>query len=142
MTSWVGIPVPGRSFEHADRLVGYCTHLLPIRSRIVESPTFSEHLTTMKNVLLDAYQHQDYPFARLLNHLHSTRSASFSPLVSTMFNLERPITVSKMADLKTELYSPPISFTPFDLSLNVIQIGDELLLELDYSADLFDQRHR
>ncbi|MEO1373245.1 MAG: amino acid adenylation domain-containing protein [Cyanobacteria bacterium J06635_10] len=134
----VGIPSSGRSSVGSEKLVGYCAHLLPIRSCVVDNLTFSEHLDKVKNELLYAYEHQDYPFAWLLKQLKSDRDASHSPIIATIFNLERPVAVPKMFGLETEIFAPPISFTGFDISFNVIEIGSELTFNCEYNTDLFD----
>jgi non-ribosomal peptide synthetase component F len=36
------------------------------------------------------------------------------------------------------LVSPPISYAKFDINLNVIDFDSELLLQMDYSTDLFE----
>lgn len=134
----VGIPTAGRSLKGSEGLIGYCAHILPIRSCVVGCSTFSEYLIMLRNVLLDAYEHQDYPFAWLLKQLKLGWDVSHSPLVATIFNLDRPVAVPKMFGLETEIFTPPISFTGFDISFNVTEIGDELILDCDYNTDLFD----
>ncbi|KAB8320082.1 hypothetical protein SD81_000020 [Tolypothrix campylonemoides VB511288] len=63
-------------------IVGYCSHILPIRGQIVGDATFVSHLKTFKSVLLDAYEHQDYPFAKLIHKLGVNRDLSMSPFVT------------------------------------------------------------
>ncbi|MEH2067460.1 MAG: MupA/Atu3671 family FMN-dependent luciferase-like monooxygenase [Nostoc sp.] len=133
----VGISSAGRSYVGSEKLVGYCAHPLPIRSCVTEL-TFSEYLCKMKDILLKAYEHQDYPFAWLLRQLKLGRDASHSPLIATIFNFERPVAVPKMLGLETEIFAPPISFTGFDISFNIIESGDELILNCEYNTDLFD----
>ncbi|BAY50183.1 amino acid adenylation (plasmid) [Scytonema sp. HK-05] len=134
----VGIPASGRSIEGTETMVGYCSHLLPIRNHILGDASFKEHLKTQRSVLLEAYEHQDYPFAKLIDKLNIQRDASQSLLVTTTFNFDRPVDVPAMPGLQTKLLSQPISFADYDLSLNVSEINDELLLECDYNTDLFD----
>ncbi len=134
----IGIPVAGRFFEGSERLFGYCTHLLPIRSSVAKCSTFLEYLMATKDVLLDAYKYQEYPFARLLNKLNIERDLSRSPLITAIFNMEPPIAIPKMFELETSLFSQPISFTGFDISLNITEIDNELVLDCDYNTDLFN----
>jgi amino acid adenylation domain-containing protein len=134
----VGIAAAGRTLKGSEKIVGYCTHLLPIRSSLVGFPAFSEYLTTIKQTLLDAYEHQDYPFASLLNQLKLSRDPSRSSLVTATFNLEPAFGVPKMFGLDLELVSPPINYADFDIDLNVIENNGELLLEMNYSTDLFE----
>ncbi|MBD3308231.1 aminotransferase class III-fold pyridoxal phosphate-dependent enzyme, partial [candidate division KSB3 bacterium] len=134
----VGIPVAGRGLEQSDQLVGYCTHLLPIRSTLTGTPTFSEYVQMLKGVLLNGYEHQDYPFAHLMKALEIPRDTSRPPLVSVTFNLDRPASVPTMLDLDVEWYSVPLNFVPFEISLNILEIEEGLTLDCDYNRDVFD----
>lgn len=134
----VGMPTAARSLEGSEKLVGYCAHILPVRSCIVGSESFLEYLKTLKNRLLEIYEHQDYPFVRLLDKLNVARDAIRSPLVTAIFNWDRPVTVPKMFKLATDLFPQPISCTPYDISLNVMEVMGELVLDCDYNTDLCD----
>ncbi|BAZ33696.1 amino acid adenylation domain-containing protein (plasmid) [Cylindrospermum sp. NIES-4074] len=134
----VGVPTSGRSFLGSQDIVGYCTHLLPIRSKLLGNPTFVEYLQQMRTSLLEAYEHQDYPFAQLLDQLNLPREISRSPLVDVTFNLEPPITLQQMPQLETSLLPQAVSFKDRDLHLNVTEIADNLSLEFNYNTDLFD----
>jgi len=134
----VGIPVTSRTLKGSENIVGYCANLLPIRSSLVGSDAFSDYLTKIRRVLFDAYEHQDYPFSKLLDQLNLRTDPSRSPLVTAAFNLDRPTAVPKMFGLELNLVSPPISYAKFDINLNVIDFDSELLLQMDYSTDLFE----
>ncbi|RKZ93719.1 MAG: non-ribosomal peptide synthetase [Candidatus Parabeggiatoa sp. nov. 1] len=135
----VGIPVLGRPSEGSDRLVGYCTHLLPIMSSFDKRQTFSAYLKVMRSILLDAYEHQDYPFANLINKLNIARNANQTPLVSALFNLDRPVAIPPMFNLEPSWFSQPISFIAFDIDFNITEIGDELVVDCDYDTDVLDK---
>jgi len=134
----IGFPTAGRSLKGNDKLVGYCTHLLPIRSQIEEHQSFLAYLKAMRRVLLEAYQHADYPFSNLINKLDILRDGSQSPLVSVVFNLDQPSEVPSMFELEGTWLPRTLQFTDFDLSFNLIEIGDEFVLECDYNTDLFE----
>ncbi|BAZ22953.1 non-ribosomal peptide synthase [Kalymmatonema gypsitolerans NIES-4073] len=138
----VGIATAGRDFEGSQNLVAYCAHLLPLRTSLVstssyQSLSFSEFLIQMRERLLDDYEHRDYPFSRLLNKLNLKRDPSRPVLVSTLFNLN-PRQAPKLLGLKTSLISIPKNFVPYDFFLDTTETEDELLLNLYYSLDLFD----
>ncbi|ARV58848.1 hypothetical protein BZZ01_09555 [Nostocales cyanobacterium HT-58-2] len=138
----VGIATAGRDFEGSQNLVAYCAHLLPLRTNLFstssyQSLSFSEFLIQMRERLLDDYEHRDYPFSRLLNKLNLKRDPSRPALVSTLFNLN-PRQAPKLLGLKTSLISIPKNFVPYDFFLDTTETEDELLLNLYYSLDLFD----
>ena len=132
----VGMPVAGRNLKGGEQLVGYCTHLIPIRSRVRWEQSFAEYLRGMRDTLLQGYQNQDYPFAELINHpAMKTRRGN---LISALFNLDRPGTAPVMAGLKVNWRSQPIDHTAFALTMNLTEVNDEMVLECDFSRDLFD----
>ncbi|MBD2534125.1 aminotransferase class III-fold pyridoxal phosphate-dependent enzyme, partial [Nostoc flagelliforme FACHB-838] len=133
----VGIPVAGRGLAGSEKMVGYCAHLLPICSYLDGSPTFLEYLANIKHILLDSYENQDYTFAQLLEQLNLPRDPSRSPLVNVTFNLDRPQVVPTMLGLELSLVPYPKGYVQYDIDLNVIEFGNELLMEVDYSTDLF-----
>ena len=135
----MGIPVAGRPAEPGyDKLVGYCTHLLPIRSEIDGDASFLAYLKTMRGVLLNAYQHQNHSFADLINKLDLHRDGSHSPLISTVFNLDRPGEPAPMAGLEVSWASAPVQFTAFDITVNLTEVADQFVLECDFNCDIFD----
>ncbi|MDM3847802.1 MAG: amino acid adenylation domain-containing protein [Aphanizomenon gracile PMC638.10] len=134
----VGIPTSGRSLASSDSLVGYCAHVLPICSDFQTNTPFSEYLLEIKNILLEAYQHQEYPFAELIQKLNLSSDLSRSPLVTVTFNLDRSITIPKLGQLETSWLSQPINATDYEIHWNITQIADELLIDCHYNTDLFD----
>ncbi|MEO1427763.1 MAG: amino acid adenylation domain-containing protein [Cyanobacteria bacterium J06633_8] len=138
----IGIPTAGRNFEGSDNLVGYCTHLLPIRSNIFATNTgkslsFADFLIQDRGLLLDDYEHQDYPFSQLLNKLDIKRDPSRPLLVSTVFNLN-PSQNINLSGLECSLLSIPKNFVAYDIELDITKTENELLLNLSYNSDLFD----
>ena len=133
----VGVPAAGR-FKGSEGLVGYCSHLLPIKSYIDGDLNFSQHLQTTKTELLNAYEHQDYPFARLIEQLKKSQNFSLPSLVTAVFNLNRPLTIPKMFGVETSLLPQPLSFVDHDICLNVSEIDGELVFDFDYNTDLFN----
>ena len=134
----LGTPVGGRGLEGSENMIGYCNNVLPIRSSINDSLTFSQFLIETRGILLEAYQNQDYPFPKLLTKLNLERDPSRSVLVSTLFNLDRIRTLPNMWGLKTKLIQPPKKFVPYDIILDITETENELFFRLDYNVDLFD----
>ncbi|WP_423395908.1 amino acid adenylation domain-containing protein [Burkholderia sp. LMG 21824] len=133
-----GIPVTGRSVAGSDRLAGYCTHLLPLHSTLPEQATVASFLAGTRQNLLDALEHQDYPFAELVREIGAQRDLNAAPLVSAVFNLEPVSALPELPGLTVGLVAPLIRHTAFDLNVNVLDAGQALLIDCDYNTDLFD----
>jgi len=134
----VGVPAAGRGLEDSERLVGYCAHILPVRCRLGARPTYHEYLGELKSELLADYERQDYPFARLVEKLQAQGEPNRSPLVTVLFNLDRPVTVEGMPDLNVSWLPQPISSSAFDLNLNVTEVNGGLVVDLDGNTDLWE----
>jgi amino acid adenylation domain-containing protein len=147
----VGVPVTGRTMPNGMGVVGYCTNLLPIRSRCNnftasdkqqatgDGGTFQQFLQESRRRLLDAYANQEYPFARLISQLSVPRDLSLSPVVSSTFNLTQQPTLPSLTGLTVALGPRPTSFVDHDLSVNIVENNGELLVDFEYSSDLFTQ---
>ncbi|WP_175999805.1 non-ribosomal peptide synthetase/type I polyketide synthase [Burkholderia vietnamiensis] len=135
-----GIPVTGRSVAGSERVAGYCTHLLPLRSTLPDGASVASFLAATRQNLLDALEHQDYPFAELVREIGAQRDLNAAPLVSAVFNLEPVSALPELPGLTVGLVAPLIRYTAFDLNVNVLDAGDELLIDCDYNTDLFDER--
>jgi natural product biosynthesis luciferase-like monooxygenase protein/amino acid adenylation domain-containing protein len=135
----VGCPSAGRGIERGDTVVGYCAHLLPIVSEMPDGPlSVQEYLRRSRATLLDAFQHQDYPFARLLNVLNLKRDISRAPLVSTIFNLERPSFAAVDGGLTLAPFDRHTTYARMDVTLTANVFDSGVVLECDYNTDLFD----
>src|SRR6185436_7208670 len=107
-----------------------CTNLLPLRSRISENPSFKSYLAGVKKTGFDAYDHQTYPFGKLIRELKIARDPSRPPLVSVIFNMDTKVDDSlPIPGLEVTAASnlPPVA--KFDLNLNISQTANELLLD-------------
>ena len=133
----IGIPVAGREGRAEDRLVGFCTRPLPLRSRLDGDPTFADFIAHVRGLLLEAYEHADYSVLGLVEKLRRPRDTSRFPLFSTTFNLE-PLSVPSMFGLEVEWVSSPVGHSKFDFSLNLMESDDGLRLDCDFNTDLFD----
>ncbi|XXY45530.1 MupA/Atu3671 family FMN-dependent luciferase-like monooxygenase [Sorangium sp. So ce269] len=134
----VGVAVGGRPAELGEGLVGSMSQLLPIRLDGPRDGAFADLLRAARGTLLEAFEHQAYPYARLVQKLGAGQDLSRAPIVSAVFNYDRPLSVPGFADLEARALPRDIGYARYDLYLNVMTIGGEVELECDYSTDLFD----
>lgn len=136
----VGIASAGQSSVEGEYLVGHVVNLLPIRSQVTGNPVFKEYLSSVKRVLLNAYDHQIYPFIRLVKNLNLPRDLSRTPLFTTTFNLDKAGAESELLSQEIDTTKNHQSTTQFDISWNITQTDSELLVECEYNTDLFDSQ--
>ncbi|KST70373.1 type I polyketide synthase [Mastigocoleus testarum] len=132
----IGISAAGQSALGWKDLVGYCVNVLPLKCQI-EGEIFTEYLASIKNILLNAYEHQNYPFSLLLKKLDLKRDPSRPPLISVQFNLEKFGQQLNFSDLETKASINSLDSTRRDLTWNIAETEGKLLLTCTYNSDLF-----
>ncbi len=133
----IGFPGAGRFFEGSEKMAGYCAHLVPFYSRLDFNQSFDDYLDFVRQTLLKAYQHQQYPFSRLIRKLNMPQDMSRGSAISFEFNLDRFTGFPEMPGLEIEQFDLHINYAKYDLILDVLEIGDELHLKFEYATDLF-----
>jgi len=135
----LGVPIAGRTQVETEKLIGFCVNTLPIRVDVSSVATFSELLDAVRPVVLDAINHQELPFEKLVEELQPDRSLNQSPLVQVTLNvflLDNP--QLHVHGLTIESLTRAGDESKFDLTMYVLKAREDLRVELRYNADLFD----
>ncbi len=133
-----GIPTAGQSLHGEGPLVGHCVNFLPLRGQFQDGGTFIEAARRTQQLLLDAADHQSYTFGSLVRALAMPREANRLPLIEAQFNLERIGQNLPFQGLAVSTDANPKRFVNFDLFFNVVAEEEGLIVDCDYSKDLFD----
>ncbi|MFI6320156.1 amino acid adenylation domain-containing protein [Nonomuraea sp. NPDC050556] len=137
----VGAVTAGRDDEALDDLVGLFVNTLVLRTDTSGDPSFRDLLTRVREVDLDAYDHQEVPFERLVEALNPARSLAHNPLFQVVLTYENGVDAQLTAPgLTSETYFVSAGSAKFDLSFFVWEVADGQGIEgyLDYATDLFD----
>ena len=134
----VGIASAGQAAMANEHLVGYFVNLLPLRCKVDHKLTFTELLATVRKEVLGAYEHQDYPFARLLEKLELRTEPSRAPLVNAALNIDVTGAGLRLHELEVEVEESRSRAAKFDLYLDITETDGDTILEFEYNRDLFD----
>ena len=149
----VSTPMSGRSRPEFSGIIGCFVNPMAIRVRITPEQTFEEYLSSVKNTVLEAMAHQDYPLALLTKKLRPDRNLIRSPLFQVDFVLQKPqrsdeITAilnayedAKSIDfggLELESYYIPQQEGQLDLSLELVESAGTFSGSFKYSRDILD----
>ncbi|MBD8496924.1 non-ribosomal peptide synthetase/type I polyketide synthase [Paenibacillus arenosi] len=136
----VGVPVAGRNEKELEHILGLFVNTLPIRSELCGSKTFPQWLETIKTNVLEAFEHQDYPFEELVERIIVERDTSRNPLFDVMFNLlDRREDEELDEDYRTDQFYNLGCTSKFDLSMTVREAKHKLYVEIEYSTELFNE---
>jgi amino acid adenylation domain-containing protein len=137
----IGTPVSGRSHPDSADLIGFLVNILALRVRVDLGADFPALVAHVRQVVLDAFAHQDIPFEHVVRAVAPRRTAAHNPLFSTSFAYD-PATSLAARDLPAGLTLTPLPTeadgSRFDLSLIVAGTPERLVLILEYSTDLYD----
>ncbi len=153
---WVGSPLPGRNQAGFTGMVGYLANSVVLPADLAGNPTFTQFLAQIQQTIHEAQEHQDYPFATLVEALHPERDFSHSPLFQVFFDFQQAHLPDKqelaaltlgvegvavqVGGLKLEAMALEEQGAQFDLTLTVGEVKDELVTRWRYSADLFEKQ--
>jgi amino acid adenylation domain-containing protein len=134
----VGSPIAGRGRAELDGLLGLFVNMLVLRTDLSGDPTFRTMVRRVRHVTLDAYEHQDLPFERLVAELRPERVLSHSPLFQVVFMLHDGEALAlEMDGLQVRRVPMALGSEKYDLSFSVIANRQGLQGIVSYSADLF-----
>ena len=139
----IGTPIAGRDHPDLENQIGLFLNTLAIRTKIEKGQRFSDLLESEKSTLLNAYQHQGYPFDALIGKLNLKRDTSRSVLFDVMVvlqsqeQLKNINTGSELDDLEISNYGIDQETAQFDIRLAFIET-DGLLLNIEYNTDIYD----
>ncbi|MBD2410053.1 non-ribosomal peptide synthetase [Nostoc calcicola FACHB-389] len=134
----VGSAIANRNRRETESLIGFFVNTLALRTNLEGNPSFLELLERVKQVTLDAYDHQDLPFEKLVDELGIERSLSHHPLFQVAFSLQN--------QTQQQIETNGLTLTPFkwentttllDLSLIFRETPQGLTGEWEYASDLF-----
>lgn len=151
----LGVLTNGRGRLEFKETAGYFVNPIVIRATFSGTLPFSFLLTGTRTTMLEAFEHQDFPFALLVEKLQHTRDPDRPPLIQAMFiyhkahlpgqeELARLAIGDAGAILNIggiELESLPLNqgVTQFDLTLRAAVACDgEIRGLIEYNMDLFD----
>ncbi|MEH2284580.1 MAG: amino acid adenylation domain-containing protein [Nostoc sp.] len=134
----VGSAIANRNRRETEALIGFFVNTLALRTNLQGNPTFLELLERVKQVTLDAYDHQDLPFEKLVDELGLERSLSHHPLFQVAFGLQNETQQQlEINGLTITRFTWENTTTLFDLSLIFRETPQGLTGEWEYASDLF-----
>ncbi len=134
----VGVPVSGREGDDDARLAGFCTHILPVRVSVDPSQSFSSLMRSVRSALLEAFDHQEWPFGRMVEDIAIDSDLSRTPVFTTTFNLDRPLHLSGFGGVPARLFALPAHYATYDLAFNIVIDGEDVVVGCDSNRDLWE----
>ncbi|MFN8008648.1 MAG: amino acid adenylation domain-containing protein [Terriglobia bacterium] len=150
----VGSPTTGRSRAEYSGIIGDFVNMVVLRAQLDGTGSFRELLHQVRQTVLDALAHQEFPFPLIVEKLGLARDSSRSPVFQSVFvfhkaqrsgDLEALFDSAKaglrarLGELELEPYSLEQQTGQFDLTLEMTETSSQLVGNLKYNTDLFDR---
>ncbi len=137
----IGTVASGRVRPGLQRLIGYGINSLVLRGCWDADPAFARLLEQARLTVVDAYDHQEMPFSRLVDELQPERDLSRTPLFQVAFTMHESRTSAySLPGVEVKPFEATSRIARFDLTLQVEEGEDGSLAgHLEYVTALFDE---
>ncbi|MEL6864764.1 MAG: amino acid adenylation domain-containing protein, partial [Bacteroidota bacterium] len=135
----IGTTTAHREQSELESLIGFFVNTLALRSDLSGQPSFMDLLQRIKTGTIEAFQHQEVPFERIVERVDPHRSLQETPLFQVLFELQNTPAAQDfdLEDLHLMLEEEQQVLAKFDLRLVMTETEEGLNGELVYRSDLF-----
>jgi len=136
----IGSVIANRNRKEIENLIGFFVNSLVFRIKLNPQVTFSELLTQVRHLSLEAFDHQDLPFEKLVEEIRPERTLSHSPLFQVAFALqntgndELTLPGLEISDLNTHSGT-----SKYDITFFAGESAHGIAGVVEYNSDIFDQ---
>jgi tyrocidine synthetase-3 len=141
----IGAPVAGRSHADLEDQIGFYVNTLALRTQFSGNDSYRQLLGAVKQTTLQGYDHQLYPFDKLVDALPGKRDMSRSPLFDVMVILKNAAAGKDTAteseqEIKISGYQGEEHVTvKVDISFDFVDTGKDLLVSIGYNSDIYEK---
>lgn len=136
----IGTPTSGR--EHADlqHQIGYYVNTLALRNEVNPDESFNAFFQVLKENTLTSFDHQMYPFDRLVEELNLQRDTGRSAVFDVMINFQNVAENTKNipTDFNNQIVDRGACISKFDLSITMQELGENLMLDVIFNPDVYE----
>ena len=138
----IGSPVANRMNKEIEPLMGFFINVLVLRSSIHNDLYFTEFLSQVKENALKAYENQEIPFEKIVKEVVDKIDTSRNPLFDILFSLHNvpENEIINLGDVTLEVEPHIHETSQFDLNVNITETTKGLILDIEYSSDLFKEK--
>ena len=137
----VGSPIANRGQQEVEGLIGFFLNTLAFRSEVKPGSSFIDLLQQVRATALQAYEHQEVPFEKVVDAVVKERDLSRNPLFQVMFvllNASKNAAI-KVGDLQLSWEEPDRTTSQFDLNFSLTETSEGLKGVVEYSTDLYKE---
>ncbi|WP_299258183.1 non-ribosomal peptide synthetase [uncultured Aquimarina sp.] len=138
----IGTPVAGRDHLDLKNQIGCYINTLVVRNQIDPNESFIDTFKRVKKLMLKNYDHQSYPFDRLINDLKLVRDPLRNPLFDVMLSFHNIIEDNKDVTIEYnegEIIDQGEAKSKLDMIMNFMERGEHIYFNINYDSDLYEK---
>ena len=134
----VGTSIANRSRQEVEALIGFFVNTLTLRSELSDDISFSDLLSKVKATTMEAYEHQDVPFEKVVEAVVKERDPGRSPLFQVMLVLINTPESEQLQLGELQLSREPFvsNVSKFDITFFINESGGVMHGAVEYSTDI------
>jgi amino acid adenylation domain-containing protein/non-ribosomal peptide synthase protein (TIGR01720 family) len=137
----IGTTTAGRERQELEDQIGFYVNSLALRDTVRGGESFRTLLGRLRATATEAYEHQTFPFDRLVDELNLGRDLSRSPLFDVMLSVDdEPAQPLVLDELRVSPFGGGQAAAKYDLTLDFGRAGAAWTLRVIYNEDLYTHR--
>ncbi|MBT2287431.1 amino acid adenylation domain-containing protein [Paenibacillus polymyxa] len=135
----VGTPVANRNRAEVQRLIGYFSNSLALKTVMDPEQSIDAQIISVRNTVFEAFDHQEMPFGKLIELLNPDRASGLTPFFQTWFVLDVKNTynIEGLSIAQNEILWGHSGKSKWDLTLNLIEADHVMNAVVEYKTELF-----
>ncbi|UCH95458.1 MAG: amino acid adenylation domain-containing protein [Candidatus Aminicenantes bacterium] len=143
----IGTGMANRRYKETEGMLGMVINTLALRNWISGELSFDECLQRVKTTCLEAYEHEDTPFEKVVEIIQPERSLSYTPVFQVVLSfMDTPSDRLQLPGLKLEVEAAHNRSSKFDINIIVEppteerseETGGRIEIVWEYNTDIFD----
>ena len=135
----IGTPLANRHYEQIEHLIGFFVNTLVLRVQLRPEHSVKAIIETVHATLIEAQEHQDLPFEKLVERLQVAQDPSRHPLVQVLFSVQSFGEKIAQDLFKFESLTEYYKVAKFDLSVLIDDGEPKLRGVFNYATHLYDR---
>ncbi|WP_458463651.1 amino acid adenylation domain-containing protein, partial [Paenibacillus sp.] len=136
----VGTYAFGRGRPELQDTVGLFINSIPLRNTISTGDTYYEYLLKLQANQIQAFEHQEYPFEKMLEDAGFSSAPDGNLLFDTMFNLnnfaDRSVEIS---EIQVSPFEYEWKFSEYEIYVTAQKTGEHFSIHFDYRVASFSR---
>jgi acyl-CoA synthetase (AMP-forming)/AMP-acid ligase II/NRPS condensation-like uncharacterized protein/acyl carrier protein len=136
----VGTAIAGRNSVDLRNIIGCFINFIALRTQLTTEQTGLEVLAQVQKAVIKSFEHQDYPFEKVVEVVNPKRKFNQNPIYNVAFLYQNFPTLPSFNENLDAQYSLLNNQTSqLDLKFEVYRNTGRTLLRCEYDSDLFER---